>query len=68
MAKSILVLYRDLSILTDNSAINSANQIRDAYTSQYKKNEFVLCFILFTYFVITKAALLILITIYNIDF
>lgn len=33
MAKSILVLYRDLSILTDNSAINSANQIRDAYTS-----------------------------------
>ena len=67
-AKSILVLSIDLFILTDDCATNSAKQIWDAYTTQYKKKGFVLCFTLFTYLVTTKVATFKTIIAYNADF
>ena len=67
-AKSILVLSIDPSILTDDCVTNSAKQIWDAYTAQYKEKGFVLCFTLFTHLVTTKVSSFKLITIYNADF
>ena len=67
-AKSILVLSIDPSILTDDCATNSAKQIWDAYTTQYKEKGFVLRFTLFTHLVTTKVATFKTITAYNADF
>ena len=66
--KSILVLSIDSSILTDDCNTNSAKQIWDAYTIQYKKKGFVLCFTLFTHLVTTKVAIFKIIAAYNADF
>lgn len=67
-AKSILVLSIDPSILTDDCATNSAKQIWDAYTAQYKEKGFVLRFTLFIHLVTTKVASFKSITAYNADF
>ena len=67
-AKNILVLSIDPSILTDDCATNSATQIWDAYTAQYKEKGFVFCFTLFTHLVTTKAASFKSITAYNAGF
>lgn len=68
MAKSILVLNIDLSILTDNCTTNSAQQIWDACITQYKEKDFVLYFTLFTYLVTTKVATFKTIIAYNANF
>ena len=67
-AKSILVLSIDPSILTDDCATNSAKQIWDAYTAQYKEKSFVLRFTLFNHLVSTRVASFKSITAYNADF
>ena len=67
-AKSILVLSIDPSILTDDCVTNSAKQIWDAYTAQYKEKGFVLRFTLFTHLVTTKVSSFKSITTYNADF
>ena len=63
-----MVLSIDPSILTDDCATNSAKQIWDAYTTQYKEKGFVLRFTLFTHLVTTKVATFKTITAYNADF
>ena len=67
-AKSILVLSIDPSILTGDCVTNSAKQIWDAYTAQFKEKGFILRFTLFTYLVTTKLASFKSITAYNVDF
>ena len=68
IAKSILVLSIDPSILTNDCVTNSAKQIWDAYTAQYKEKGFVLYFTLFTHPVTTKVFLFKSIMIYNANF
>lgn len=68
IAKIILVLNIDPSILINDYTINLAKQIWNTYTIQYKEKRFVLWFALFTYFVIRKMSLFKLIIVYNANF
>ncbi len=62
------MLSIDPSILTDDCTTNTAKQIWDAYTAQYKETGFVLRFILFIHLVTTKVGEFKSITAYNADF
>ena len=68
IAKNILMLSIDPSILTDNCVTNSTKQISDVYTVQYKEKRFVLHFTLFTHLVTTKVSSFKSITTYNANF
>lgn len=68
MAKKILILNINSSILIDDCTTNSAKQIWDTYIIQYKKKGFILCFTLFTYLLTTKVAIFKTIIAYNANF
>lgn len=68
IAKNILVISINLSILTDDCITNLAKRILDIYIVQYKGKNFIFCFILFIYLVTTKVFLFKSITIFNANF
>ena len=63
-----MVLSIDSSILTDDCVTNSAKQIWDTYTTQYKEKGFILRFTLSNHLVSTRVASFQSITAYNADF